>query len=86
MDKIHGEFGSAVSVLFLDFSDGFLGVYLVITVVVKLINGLCTSKHVSFISHKIFFLRKLLKTHRNKALIVAFQAPCPLSIRRDILG
>lgn len=50
--------GSAVSVLFLDFSDGFLGVYLVITVVVKLINGLCTSKHVSFISHKIFFSKK----------------------------
>lgn len=50
--------GSAVSVLFLDFSDGFLGVYLVITVVVKLINGLCTSKHVSFISRKIFFSEK----------------------------
>lgn len=50
--------GSAVSVLFLDFSDGFLGVYLVITVVVKLIYGLCTSKHVSFISRNIFFSKK----------------------------
>ena len=28
--------GSAFSVLFLDFSDGFSGVYLVVTVVVKL--------------------------------------------------
>lgn len=78
--------GSAISVLFLDFSDGSSGVYLVITVVVKFIYCLCTSKYVSFISHKIFFfLRKLLRTHRNKALVVAFQAPCLMSSRRDIL-
>ena len=50
------------------------------------IYGLCTSKYVSFISHDIFFLIKLLKIHRNKALIVAFQAPCLMSIRRYILG
>ena len=56
--------GSAISVLFLDFSDGFSGVYLVITVVVKFIYCLCTSKYEFFLSHKIFFLRKLLKTQK----------------------
>ena len=56
--------GGAISVLFLDFSDGFSGVYLVITVVVKFIYCLCTSKYEFFLSHKIFFLRKLLKTQK----------------------
>ena len=43
--------GSAFSVLFLDFSDGFSGVYLVITVVVKLIYGLLLLLLLSRFSH-----------------------------------
>lgn len=47
----------AVNVLFLDLSDGYSGVHLVIIIIVRL-HGLCTSKYVSYISHQNIFFKK----------------------------